>query len=1028
MKILKLNFKNLNSLQDKIEIDFTKFGDSIFAITGETGSGKTTILDAICVSLYGQTPRLKNVKELVSKNKADAYSEVTFEVKGIIYRSYWSIRRARNNIEGNFQSAKRELYKEDKLITAKVKEVSKKIEEITNLNFKNFTKSLLLAQGSFDAFLKAKESEKSEILQKMTGTEIYRKISAKVFEKTRRREAKIDDIIKEINLLDLLDNEKRVELEDSKEKIAKDINIIDNQIEIYTKKESIKLDLENRNRDKRELEQFIKENHLNIEILQKKYSLEDEKYKDFIVFYKDEKQKISHAQKIELEIENFKKDEQRFENELKKDQKDFNNSQKERLNNENKLKKLNLKKDEDTLFLESNKYVEKLIKNESLIKDIIINIKNQKKIKEDKLKIIKDYKITDETVKDITSTIENIEKEKDIIDNDIKILGDEEFLIQKLDNTEKILKDIEDYKIVVKNIKNIKENQKEKRDKVKELKLKQENTQKLLDLIKQHLKDLLSQKNREIKIKKYEEDRKLLKKGEKCSLCGSINHPYIEHYPNIDMKIESKISKKEKEREKYISKDKTLFKDIGIIEESLDRLEKELIDLNSRLKTYISLEIDKKDNEFLNIYKEELILKIKKLKNLKKDREKKLNLLIEKNIQKDILNIAHEIEILEKKLKLLIEDIQIDDRNKLDSIQIEITNLINRYQNSIESRENIFKDIEKLKNAIIILNIETTRLDNNIKEQKSQIDIIKNKIDTLTTKREKIIQEKDLKNYQIKLEYKEQEFKDKLQNIQSNISQKKAIEEIKTNSLDKLKKDIEDIYKKLIEVDIQFENLNIDISLSDLKVKRDELNQELGRNSEKLIQDEKKQKKNIKLISQKEKLEEDYKIWSTLNELIGSATGEKFEKFALNQTLGYLCELANKHLRKLNKRYTLIPSNNIKDLLTLHIMDRYQANIIRPISTLSGGESFLVSLALSLGLSDLVSNKIEIRSIFLDEGFGTLDEENLDMVISTLESLQIDGKIIGIISHVENLKSRITNQIIIKKKGDGSSSININYD
>src|SRR5690606_8411420 len=111
--------------------------------------------------------------------------------------------------------------------------------------------------------------------------------------------------------------------------------------------------------------------------------------------------------------------------------------------------------------------------------------------------------------------------------------------------------------------------------------------------------------------------------------------------------------------------------------------------------------------------------------------------------------------------------------------------------------------------------------------------------------------------------------------------------------------------------------------------------------------------------------------------------------------------------------------------LKLEIIDIYQADAIRPMSTLSGGESFLVSLALALGLSDLASRKTQINSLFIDEGFGTLDEETLDIAISTLENLQANGKTIGIISHVEALKERIATQIQISKQPGGSSKIKI---
>jgi exonuclease SbcC len=133
--------------------------------------------------------------------------------------------------------------------------------------------------------------------------------------------------------------------------------------------------------------------------------------------------------------------------------------------------------------------------------------------------------------------------------------------------------------------------------------------------------------------------------------------------------------------------------------------------------------------------------------------------------------------------------------------------------------------------------------------------------------------------------------------------------------------------------------------------------------------------------------------------------------------------LANQHLLKINKRYRIL--KNPEQDLDLQIQDTYQADAVRPVTTLSGGESFLVSLALALGLSDLAGRQTQIGSLFIDEGFGTLDAETLDMAISSLENLQANGKMIGIISHVEALKERIPTQIQVIKMTGGASQLRV---
>lgn len=171
------------------------------------------------------------------------------------------------------------------------------------------------------------------------------------------------------------------------------------------------------------------------------------------------------------------------------------------------------------------------------------------------------------------------------------------------------------------------------------------------------------------------------------------------------------------------------------------------------------------------------------------------------------------------------------------------------------------------------------------------------------------------------------------------------------------------------------------------------------------------------------KQRQEFEKWKVLVDIIGSKTTNELRSFAQSLTLSQLILLANKHLDKINPRYHL--QKKEKTELEMSIIDKEQADSVRSISTLSGGETFLVSLALALGLSDLATmgKQTQIKSLFIDEGFGTLDPRTLDETITTLENLQLGGKQIGIISHVEELKMRITTQIQVSKKGNGVSQI-----
>lgn len=160
--------------------------------------------------------------------------------------------------------------------------------------------------------------------------------------------------------------------------------------------------------------------------------------------------------------------------------------------------------------------------------------------------------------------------------------------------------------------------------------------------------------------------------------------------------------------------------------------------------------------------------------------------------------------------------------------------------------------------------------------------------------------------------------------------------------------------------------------------------------------------------------------------LIGSADGAKFSRFAQGLTLDYLIHLANRRLEKLHGRYVL--QRKTADSLELQITDTWQADTQRDTKTLSGGETFLVSLALALALSDLVSHKTQIESLFLDEGFGTLDQETLDIALDALDNLNATGKTIGVISHIEAMKERIAVQISVRKmNGLGISKLSPEY-
>ena len=221
MRILSVRFMNLNSLTGEWYIDFTQpeySSDGIFAITGPTGSGKTTILDAVCLGLYGRTPRLdritKSSNEIMSRQSGECFAEVTFETGKGRYRCHWSQHRARKKPEGELQPARHEVADAESgtVLESRILQVAGFIEETTGMDFERFTRSMLLAQGGFAAFLQAPPDARAPILEQITGTEIYSLISMKVHERRAQERDKLELLMAELKGIQVLSEDEEMEL------------------------------------------------------------------------------------------------------------------------------------------------------------------------------------------------------------------------------------------------------------------------------------------------------------------------------------------------------------------------------------------------------------------------------------------------------------------------------------------------------------------------------------------------------------------------------------------------------------------------------------------------------------------------------------------------------------------------------------------------------------------------------------------------------------------------------------------------
>ena len=1027
MKILKLKALNINSLKGKTQIDFETFlkDDSLFAITGATGSGKSTLLDIITCALYGRTPRLSNPSELMSRHSGESLCEVEFEIKGVAYRSSWSQKRARGKPDGKLQPAKMEIVdvESGKAIKSKIKDVKDYIEELSGLNFSRFNQSMMLAQGGFDAFLKANDNDRSRLLEEMTGTEIYKEISQKIFERHREYKSEIELDESALGSIELLDVEvvqtkteildeykKQKENFDKRETKLKEIALWLNgiaKLEADNSRYIKEFEIVSKEREEKK-EDFIKltlaNKALNIDsIYQSQNSLTN-----IINTHNQTVQNLREALKtLDIELASKEQSESVIKNELDRESLLFeqNSSKIKKLRDlETQIRgKVNLR-DEKSLKIDKQK--------EELAGYFEIDIKDLTDIKEH-------YSNQKEHIKSLQNRLEEITKEYQALDEKSlrEQLEEAKNLLIKLNEYEENLANIE---IEIKLSKELEIEINTQRDINSEKK-------KLTAQIKEHIDTLKSKQKAELLIKKYEDDRAELKEGEPCYLCGSMEHPYIDE--SIEINID-KTTTTLKAQEELLTKEDKAYRDSEInltkLNSKLESSTLQIAKLNSA-KVAIdeffaksNLLIEPNIKTILNAQKdinEKQLEKIDKLRDEKERVQDEYNKKQQQEIKIDTLvDSIRDLEKEQKELKIEIASLGVESRNILDIDDIE------SFEKSINDNFKTLQDsYSNLQNDLTALNSNKKSLTTQLEEleQKSKIDN----------------QELEVIKESFKNGLKENGFEDQESYESATLPQAQR-EELSKNC-----KELEDRYNNIVTLKTNTQNSlkeQRDLSLSDRDISSiddelqkskeasDELQKEIGSLAKELeINDTNIQKHQTKIKELEEKREA-IKVWVKLNEMIGSSAGDKFAKFAQGITLDQLIYLANQHLDILSPRYELQRSLDSNKMLEIEVIDGFQGDVVRPVSTLSGGESFIVSLSLALGLSALASQKISIDSLFLDEGFGTLDSDSLEMALNALNNLQNSGKMIGVISHVEALKERIPKQIKVVPKGDGTSRVVIN--
>ncbi len=1216
MKILKIAFQNLNSLKGETIIDFQAEplrSTGLFAIVGDTGSGKTTVLDALTLGIYGKIHRNKNVEEILSYGATDSYAEVEFSVGLNIYRSKWVLWKARGNVAGKAHT-KRELAKweesskEFEILTIKIREIEELTEQITGLDYHRFSKSVLLSQGDFAAFLKASEKDRSNLLERITGTSIYSDISIAAFERFRLEEGAYLSLKQELSTLQILDKEDQKILEKEKKEFEKGGKVLNKEISIFKKQiawlenlstlettlqketqalqnvtekwtaalpaftqlenhkktavfqkdiiqlnnletthqelaaSATELDAQIRNHEltKEKTSSYLKEQTTLIEAAKKNKVVHEKLYQEVSKLDILLKEKKSPLDKKLLEIKELATQFQEFQKEEKK----------------LKASQLSLKKNinKRTTWLKENQFLEQLAEDLPTLKvyfeDLMKFHKQSKKSKKEALDIAQELgKITQSiekynlTNKDTNTKIAALEKKM------LTPLKD-----HKVQNVNQLLpllhKDIDSLNYTQQQVQSLLALNKEQEDLLTILKTYDDDIKKLLDqkeviesrlliaiekkeTVTKHYEFKLQTYEREQLMANYERERSTLKEGDKCPLCFSTNHPFrtltnttpyvneakkeldqakkeldtvvldCSNIQNNQVTIRSNIQQLIKQRsERLDGKQEILLDQIQQQEEKIPLIAAEL----KKEKTYASKQsfLSKRLEEIaVGLTTKKELIKVAldyneqtSLQNKNKEatqeawKEAQIKEAILKSSQKNILSVLQESQNRIVQLKELVNTKLLTYNVALDKVQFKkaITDL--------EEQEKTFKNnqeqLVKQRQEFALINQKSEQVAKRIKEESKEIaleekelELLQTAYNTVSEKRIALFGDKDLEKEKNTLLLQFNKLEENLiiatqQAQESEIKWSTAIATQKTNevTIKKTKKSVDAIQGGLLKKIIQYgfttvaalqeaflpaakvqsieerkerlqkekavqekqvKNIQVSIeketkkqltqeTLVDLQevlvsteAKHLENEQQIGRRKQQLEDNEQRKTEGEELLQKIDVQKKEFDRWAKLNDLIGSRDGKKFRVFAQGLTLKKLTELANRHLIQLHGRY-LLNKPNTQDL-ALEIIDTYQADNLRSINTLSGGESFLVSLSLALGLSDLAGRNTQIQSLFIDEGFGTLDDSALDLAISTLENLQASGKTIGVISHIKELKERIGTQIQIEKQGSGFSTV-----
>ena len=992
MKPIRLELKEFGPYKDEI-IEWDKIiNEPIFLITGKTGSGKSTLFDAITYALYNKTTGGKDIASLRTKTAADkdkTQVNFDFELSGKRYRIERTLAYLKTGNK-NLTSGKVVLmeYNSEKqdIIATKEQEVKEKIEELIGLDDKQFCQIIILPQGKFKEFLLSKSSEKKETLRSLFNTYFYQKFVDLVQEQAKNLDSKHKKKEKElITRFEQFDIDGELtKFEFLKDENFEEINNLilsqENEIKLE-KKEQVKLEKNFQN---------VKDNFIELSKLNDKF-LNLENYKlNYEVLYKKEEY-FSNLKELVGKLTELQKS------------KDKIREYRGLIN-----KHLQLKELEMTLLDEEKKYkidLENNIKLESKLTELKDDIEIYRKIAADQKFF---YNNIDEfiTAKNNMSVynikLEELAHKKDFLGElEANLKTKNDILLES--NEEKNVLDGSIGKLKLEILKKTQEVDKFKefensQSELREKKSKYEVAKKQLEefrISREELEKgfLLLKSNREKEI--LNSFILNLHEGDDCPLCKQR----IEHLPDITSIVQVDEN----------------------IEESLQDVTTKIIKLETLLQ--------KDEQEISNLSK--LIKEQEEMVNLKALEELTQ---LEEELKQETVNLERvigEIKLLEKEIKRLKKDIEelsilLNEEEQLKQSHLEAKNKINQFENNVEVKleefkgyyENIASQVDKYDNMYKSfqnnnndLLIRKTKIETEQKNNIKNIEEVTNEIVLLTNS----FTNSKLSKYYSSLEDAEENVVelDKLEQYQVQIDEFEDSKKIILNSIEKLEQELVGINQPDLEQEREklqsFEN-----EVSSFIEKMAVLTTRLDNNKKlyKKIHDD-----YLELLDSSKDIREIIEFSDVVN---GKTESRKsLETYVQGYYLDLILVAGTKRLLQMtNDRYRFIRREEKSkggglQGLEIEIHDIY-LNSTRIISSLSGGELFLASLALALGLAEVIQNEsggISLETIFIDEGFGSLDAETLDTALTTLIDLQSYGRNIGIISHVSELKERIRPKI-----------------